>query len=139
ALAVAGQQQPVHAGVEVGALHGALQLDQQLACQPVAALGAVQRDTRDPPGDLVLNDAHTGSARSMIAPASTVRGNVPYTRPPSPASRVAQKASATAGGENRTNSDACSATARSSTIRRASNCGSSSPGSAITWSRRRSR
>jgi len=34
----------------------------------------------------------------MIASASTPAGSVPYTRPPSPASRAAQNASAIAGG-----------------------------------------
>ena len=43
----------------------------------------------------------------MIALASTPPGSVPNTRPPSPASRAAQNASATAGGEWRTSSDAC--------------------------------
>src|SRR6185437_8749492 len=82
---------------------------------------------------------HAGSARSTIAAASTPAGSVPYTRPPSPASRAAQKASATAGGAKRTSSEAWSATARSSTTRRAENCGSEDSNTATPRSRMRSR
>src|SRR5881275_745388 len=108
ALARTGQQQHVHLAVAVGALDAALELAQQLERDPVSARGPVQGDPRDPAGYLVVNIAHTGSARSMIALASTPVGSVPYTRPPSPARRDAQNASATAGGACLTSSEACS-------------------------------
>ena len=57
-----------------------------------------------------------------IAAASTPRGSVPKARPPSP-SRPAQNASATAGGALRTSRLAWSASARSSTTRRACELG----------------
>ena len=66
-------------GIEVGPLDAALELGDQLARDPVAALGTVQRQPRHAVGDVVLDGAHrqTGSARSMIAPVSTPPGSVP--------------------------------------------------------------
>ena len=55
----------------------------------------------------------------MMASKSTPAGSVPYSRPPSPASREAQKASATAGGALRTSSEPCRHSAIASTTRRA--------------------
>ena len=57
--------------------------------------------------------------RAMIASKSLPAGSVPYSRPPSPASREAQKASATAGGAWRTSSEPCRHSAIPSTTRRA--------------------
>src|SRR5262249_5365608 len=45
---------------------------------------------------------HAGSARAMMARASTPAGSVPYTRPPPFPSLAAQNASATAAGAKRT-------------------------------------
>ena len=61
----------------------------------------------------------TGVWRAMIASASTPGGSVPYCRPPSPARREAQNASATAAGAWRTSSEPCRASAIRSTTRRA--------------------
>ena len=55
----------------------------------------------------------------MIAPKSVSAGSVPKAWPRSPASRDAQKASATAGGAWRTSSEPWSASAMRSTTRRA--------------------
>ena len=55
----------------------------------------------------------------MIASKSLPAGRVPYSRPPSPPRREAQKASATAGAPWRTSSEPCSASAMPSTTRRA--------------------
>ena len=55
----------------------------------------------------------------MIAAKSVPAGSVPYSSPPSPASREAQKASATAGGALRTSSEPCRHSAMLSTTRRA--------------------
>ncbi len=82
ALAVAGQQQDPHLWVEVGALDTRLELAGHRTRDPVAALRPVERQPRDAVGHLVDDRAHTGSARSMIAAASTPAGSVPYTRPP---------------------------------------------------------
>src|SRR5436305_10275695 len=120
-LAAAGEQQRVDLRIEIRLLDVAHELGNQLPVDPVATLRAVQGQTRDPVRDLVVDRGHAGSARSMIAPASTPPGSVPYTRPDSPARRETQNASATAGVECRTSSDAWSATARSSTTRRAWN------------------
>ena len=62
---------------------------------------------------------------------------MPYSRPPSPPSREAQKASATAGGAPRTSNEPCSASAIPSTTRRArdsSVAGSSSSSCAFSRS-----
>ena len=56
---------------------------------------------------------------ATIARVSTPAGSVPNARPPSPARREAQNASATAGGAWRTSSEPCSASAMRSTTRRA--------------------
>ena len=92
--------------VEVGALDDSLELGQQPPRDAVAALGTVERDPRDPPVDLVLDRAHTGSARSMIALASTPAGQRPVHAAALAGEPRAQNASATAGGRVRTSSDA---------------------------------
>ena len=97
-FAISGQEHHVDLGVEVGPLDTPLELGDEAAGDPVAALGTVERQACDRSGDLVGDGAHTGSARSMMAPASTPPGSVPYTRPESPPSLAAQNASATAGG-----------------------------------------
>ena len=53
ALAVAGQRDDVHVGIEVGLFHAGRQLARHLHGDAVTALGAVERDARDPAGDLV--------------------------------------------------------------------------------------
>ena len=76
---MAGQQQHPHRRLQVGLLDPALELGDQAARQPVAALGAVEREPGDGTRDLVLKLVHaaSGSARSMIALASTPAGSVP--------------------------------------------------------------
>jgi mannosyltransferase len=75
------------------------------------------------------------SARSTMRAPSTPAGRVPNTRPRASPSRPAQNASATAGGAWRTSSDAWNATARSSTVRRASHSASAAPNRAGRASR----
>ncbi len=55
----------------------------------------------------------------MMPSKSLPAGSVPYSRPPSPPRREAQKASATAGGAWRTSSEPCRHSAMPSTTRRA--------------------
>ena len=56
ALAVAGQEQDSHRRIEVGLLDPALELGDQPAGQPVATRGAVEGQSGDRAGDLVLDD-----------------------------------------------------------------------------------
>jgi hypothetical protein len=58
ALAVARQQDHVHVGIEVGALHARRQLVDQPPRQAVAALRAVQRDAGDPVAGLIGHRLH---------------------------------------------------------------------------------
>ena len=122
--------------------------DVVLALRPLERDGVVTcvrqhgRETRGPSvvaasdGAVEDLDAHPPDAtRAAVGGARRSRrrprpgGSVPYARPPSPPSRVAQKASATSAGACRTRSEACSASASRSTSRRApaSSAASSSP------------
>ncbi len=76
-LARAGQEQHVDVRIEVRPLDAPFELGHERACDPVAALGAVERQPGDPAGHLEGDRGHTGYARSMIAFASTPAGNVP--------------------------------------------------------------
>ena len=88
-------------GDEVRQLDALRELARHVERDRVGALGPVQGDAGDPPGDLVPDRVQAGSARAMIASASTEGGSVPYARP-TPRSLDAQKASETEAGAFRT-------------------------------------
>src|SRR5205085_4574235 len=100
ALATASEGDHMHVGIQVRPLDAVGQLARCLEGDRVGALGAVERDARDPPVDLVVEGAHAPRVRSTIAAVSTPAGSVPNARPPVPSR--AQKASATASGAYRT-------------------------------------
>jgi hypothetical protein len=77
AAARTGQQKHVDRGVEVGALDQRLQPLEQRSGDAIPPLGPVEGEASDPARDVVEDVAHAGSARSMIAPASTPAGSVP--------------------------------------------------------------
>src|SRR4051794_38998759 len=122
-LALAGECDDVDVRVEIRLLHGGGQLARHLEGDAVAALRAVERYPGDAIVDLVPQRLHQscGRWRSTIRAQSIPGGSVPSARPRSPASRVAQNASATAGSACCTMTDPCKARAIFSTTRRARN------------------
>ena len=125
-------QDDVDIRVEVGALDERGELQRSVGDDRVALFGAVERDSRNPVGDLVGHRLQVVEvdgpdrvghpltiARSMIGARSSPVGRVPNAPPHWPPSRLARNASATAGCPCRTSSDPCSARQMSSATLRA--------------------
>ena len=135
-LAAAGDQDDVHVGIEVGALHQRRELQRGVGDDRVAFLRPVEGDPRNPVGDLVGHRfqvaevdrpdrmSHVAAqpftrARSRMGARSSPAGMVPNAPPHWRSRRVVRKASATAGCPWRTSSEPCSARQMSSATLRA--------------------